>query len=48
MKFFSQITPTRGRQLPKDWKVVILPQWDIVNAVRKEKKTKFKTKEDIK
>lgn len=52
MEEFSQVTSEGGRQLLKDSGILILPEWDIANAmifdiVRKEKDTQFKTKEEV-
>lgn len=53
MQEFSQITHSWGRQLLKDLGVLIVPESEIANviifdAMRKEKETKFSTKEEVK
>ena len=49
---FAQFTPEAGRQIVKQSGVLILPEWDIVNAlifysIRKQKDVKLETKEKI-
>ena len=49
---FSKFTPEAGRQIVKQLGVLLLPEWDIVNAiifdsVRKQKDVQLKTEEDV-
>lgn len=52
MNDFSKFTPEAGRQIVKQSGVLILPEWDIVNAlvfdsIRKQKDVKLETEEKI-
>ena len=48
---FNNITLDIGRKLLKDARIPILPEWDMANnmifdTIRREEKTKYKTKEE--
>jgi len=49
---FSQFIPEAGRQIVKQSGILILPKWDIVNAlvfysIRKQKDVQLKNEEEI-
>ena len=52
MQSFGYVTPKGGRKLPKNVSVLVLPEWDIVNAlifysIRREGQTTYMTKEEV-
>ena len=51
-KSFDDITPKGGRLLLKDVGILILPEWDIANAMifdamRREGQTRYKIEEEV-